>query len=479
VPFSLLHISDIHRSPHDPIGNADLIAALINDRDRYVGEDPSVSAPNAIIVSGDLVFGVPIRSSRPATNLRAQYAEAMEFLADLSDRFVDGDRDRVVIVPGNHDVDWNTARQAMRRVANATLPGELSPLTFGSSARLRWSWEDRRVYEIVDPDVYERRLAQFARAIAGFYGEPATNPTPDYRLFELNEGKIGVAAFNSCAGNDCYCFSGAISAEAISRAYLELREKTPSYSLFAAVWHHSMQGTPEASDYMDVASVYDLATKGFGLGMHGHQHHGEISYRYLRRADAPAMAVVAAGSLGAGPRELPVGTNRQYNVIELSDDLSSARIHVREMTIGTAFAPARRPEFGGASYVDMDIPGPSIPFAGTETARIGEAEAYLRGGNVEAALDILVTVDRPPNSYARTLLLQGLRDAGRWEELIAEIGRPVTVEELIGLVQATVAVGDYDASQAAIDEFSDQLRVPQAIALDLRNRVAAGRELNG
>ena len=59
------------------------------------------------------------------------------------------------------------------------------------------------------------------------------------------------------------------------------------------------------------------------------------------------MAVISAGSLCAGPKELPTGVNRQYNVLEISDDSSSVRVHVREMAIGTVFAPARRPEFGG------------------------------------------------------------------------------------------------------------------------------------
>ena len=34
----------------------------------------------------------------------------------LAEKFLDGDRSRVIIVPGNHDVDWNLAFQAMRRV---------------------------------------------------------------------------------------------------------------------------------------------------------------------------------------------------------------------------------------------------------------------------------------------------------------------------------------------------------------------------
>lgn len=48
--------------------------------------------------------------------LMAQYDEAADFLAKLTDEFLDGDRSRLVIVPGNHDVDWNKARAGMQTV---------------------------------------------------------------------------------------------------------------------------------------------------------------------------------------------------------------------------------------------------------------------------------------------------------------------------------------------------------------------------
>jgi len=61
-PFSILHISDLHRSPHDPISNAELVSALVGDRDRYVREDPQVPAPEVIVVSGDVIQGVPLNT---------------------------------------------------------------------------------------------------------------------------------------------------------------------------------------------------------------------------------------------------------------------------------------------------------------------------------------------------------------------------------------------------------------------------------
>ena len=61
-PFSILHISDLHRSSADPISNAELISALVQDRDRYLREDPRILPPEAIVVSGDLIQGVGLEA---------------------------------------------------------------------------------------------------------------------------------------------------------------------------------------------------------------------------------------------------------------------------------------------------------------------------------------------------------------------------------------------------------------------------------
>jgi hypothetical protein len=49
-----MHISDLHRSREEPVDNDSLIAALLGDSDRYLGQLPPVPRPGAIVVSGDL-----------------------------------------------------------------------------------------------------------------------------------------------------------------------------------------------------------------------------------------------------------------------------------------------------------------------------------------------------------------------------------------------------------------------------------------
>jgi 3',5'-cyclic AMP phosphodiesterase CpdA len=106
VTISIMHISDLHRDPTQGIRNGPLLRSLVNDRDRYTAGTPSIASPSLIIVSGDIVYGVQASHSAPIDALAAQYHEAETFLIDLADSFLGGDRQRLILVPGNHDVSY-------------------------------------------------------------------------------------------------------------------------------------------------------------------------------------------------------------------------------------------------------------------------------------------------------------------------------------------------------------------------------------
>ena len=149
-PFSILHISDLHRSPDDSISNTELISALIGDRDRYIHEDPKITVPEAIVVSGDLIHGVPLGTIDYENKLARQYEVAEEFLNELVKRFLDGDRSRLVIVPGNHDIDWNTAKQAFEQVDTKDIPTNLPAIFYEKDTDYRWDWKSLKLFRIAD-----------------------------------------------------------------------------------------------------------------------------------------------------------------------------------------------------------------------------------------------------------------------------------------------------------------------------------------
>ena len=476
VPYSLLHISDLHRSRSDPIGNDELISALLADRDRFASEIPPIPRPDAIIVSGDLVRGAPLHALDHAAELEAQHRDARDLLERLADEFLDGERSRLVVVPGNHDVDWNTAFAAMTAVPEASLSPSFSLAMCGPTDEMRWSWEERRAYRITDRNRYEQRLARFDDLVQDFYATTGgVELCEGYRVHSLADARIALVAFNSCVGNDCFAKHGAIAAEIVARAHMNLRTKPQE--LLAAVWHHSVEGDPMQSDYMSVTTVHQLIGNGFRLGLHGHQHRGATAIRYIHVPGEERMAVVSAGSLCAGRAELPTGVNRQYNLIEVADDLRSARVHVREMALASIFGPANRTEFGAHSYIDIGWTLP-VNVRASADARVSQqilrAEQELRQGHSEHAARLLLALPEARSRFARAILLEALEATQDWPAIVATFGPgPQTLAELVATAMALAHENDPDAARALIRQHGEGLDLPAATRGDLEGRLAA------
>ena len=347
--YSILHISDLHRSQEEPVDNKGLLASLVNDRDRYVGEAPRIPPPEAIVVSGDLIQGAQINALEWKKSIKNQYKVAGDFLTELCERFLEGDKNRMVLIPGNHDVCWNTSYHAMERVSADKYPDNIYSALVESGGPYRWSWPEQALFRITNENKYEQRMDYYWDFVESFYdGVDLLFPVDrsrGFQLFELCNRRIIVAAFDSTAGNDCFSHSGSIARGAIGECAMALRDANHSYDLKVAVWHHSIQGPPNHCDYMDAAQVREMIGHGFQLGLHGHQHMAGTSTQFVHLDHIRSMAVVSTGSLCAGTRELPRGVNRQYNLIVIEDDFSHARIHVREMGEGEQFTLKHNGEF--------------------------------------------------------------------------------------------------------------------------------------
>ncbi|MEO7865932.1 MAG: hypothetical protein ABIR63_08740 [Sphingomicrobium sp.] len=173
-----------------------MIASLVADADRYVGETPQIPPPKAIIVSGALIQGARLGDTNHATEVNAQYAVAEEFLSLLANRFLDGDRSKIVVVPGNHDVSWNTAFAAMRKLLPKEIPVDILATLNEPDSLYRWSWEERALYKIEDTTLYATRANAYWDFVERFYSGIALPLGLDrnrgFNLFELDEGRIVV-----------------------------------------------------------------------------------------------------------------------------------------------------------------------------------------------------------------------------------------------------------------------------------------------
>lgn len=489
MPFSILHISDLHRSPRDPISNDELISALVSDKNRYLCENPRIAPPQAIIVSGDIIQGVTLRAENFATEIAEQYATAEAFLDELVRRFLDGDRSRLILVPGNHDIDWNTAFAALEPVHEEDIPSDLASILHGEDSALRWDWKTRTLYRIADPDLYNRRFDAYWAFFEKFYaGVPAllnVHAKNDANYFSLCDDRIGVAGFNSCHGNDCFAFHGMIRKETIARSHLDLDDCGKIFDLRVAVWHHSIDGPPYRTDYMDVNIVRGMIGRGFRLGLYGHQHKTQVSPQEIWLPDRERMAIISSGSLCAGKSELPTGYHRQYNILEIADDFSSVRVHVRAMNVANLFSRGHFFDFGGASFADLDWTPPrnavgAVVDTKAQRARayIDEAEHEAKTGNPSRALAILRAIELPPGSYERQLCLTAAIDAQDWSAIIAVTNPPVTIEELVQRFEALSCQSDHAAAIEALDRFSKELQLPEQIAAELRKRANSQKAMN-
>src|SRR5580704_9279707 len=383
---TLLHISDLHRTAGPRINNDQLLAAIASDATRWATE--GIPKPDVVVVSGDLVQGARVGDADPDGEVIRQYEEAGDFLSRLATQLVGGDRYRVVIVPGNHDVSWPRAHAAMSPLA--TCPADIGQSSLDADSGIRWDWATRQALEISDSALYASRLEPFRSFRDAFYEGVNPNPLIDADLvfFDYPDLGLAIVGFASCHGNDCFCFVGHIDPRivALSREVLG----STNAPLATAVWHHSLAGGPRSQDYMDRRVVHQLIDYGFSVGLHGHQHFSAAAPYELRLPNLTTMAVVSAGSLAVGDRGLPVGEARQFNIVVADPANEELTVHVRAMSPGGVFMGSHRDDFGGHTSMTLALKHfPARPKPPSPIRILDDAITAVEARSFEMALTLL------------------------------------------------------------------------------------------
>jgi len=159
--FSILHISDLHRDLKDELTNGPLLESLIRDMERYKDQVPSILPPSLCVVSGDLIYGVSPRHPDPGVELERQYDQAVEFLISLADAFFHGNRERVVLIPGNHDVSYPAVIASATPIDIPANPPDKKALTKDrSQVFCAHNSEQVGTIEAVVPDVVESAVVE-------------------------------------------------------------------------------------------------------------------------------------------------------------------------------------------------------------------------------------------------------------------------------------------------------------------------------
>ncbi len=336
--FSILHISDLHRDQLNEVSNDALLQSLTDDLERYTREDPRIVQPSICIVTGDLVYGVKRNSSDPTGELSRQYAQAEQLLIAIAERFFEGDKSRIVLLPGNHDVCFPTVAQSCKKVdipASSDAKNELYAESTLPHPLLRWSPAEFCFYRIEDYELYNRRLGHFAEMFHRFYGGTRSfslDPNDQHGIFDYPDLNLAVLALTTCFENDPWHRQGAISETSLAKGLRQIRDPRLAGRLTVAAWHHSLWGSPNTCDFLDADLLQILTDAGISLGLHGHQHRAQLLEEFNRLgSDHRKITIISAASLCAGPTHLYPGEPRSYNIIEIYTDGWTGRVHQRRM----------------------------------------------------------------------------------------------------------------------------------------------------
>jgi 3',5'-cyclic AMP phosphodiesterase CpdA len=475
--LSILHISDLHRSKGCEISNVALLSSLLQDKDRYsVSENPKIQSPDIIIVSGDIIRG-SIKPDGSEVEVQNQYEEAIDFLNELTNHFLGGNKSRIVVIPGNHDIDWKYSKDSMERIDSSKVLDEKSHLKWeilkealNQNSNTRWSWKDLSFYKITDNSIYNKRLEAFANFYNTFYeGKRAYSiePKEQFDIFDFPEFNLTITAFNSCYNNDHLRLVGDIHPECIANVNMKLRSLQKKGRLVLSTWHHNTKGLPYDSNYMDNSRLKNFIESGISIGFHGHQHKTELIHEFSDVIEQKKIIVFSAGTLCGGPNELPVGNNRQYNLIEIVNNDENPNLevtlHVREKTDSSPFVnpiwTAGRIDSKNVSHCTLEI---EKPIASDISGTFIDIERLMNDKNYQDAKSTLLTLDTK-DAFVRKFLAECILQTEDFDLAIRVFSEPQTDEEAITVLNAAMQLGNKGQMKAVAEKINSYTPTAKAV----------------
>ncbi|WP_424099961.1 HEAT repeat domain-containing protein [Moorena producens] len=332
----ILHLSDLH------ITTGEQATLWSNQLAQDLIQDLDIPHLDALILSGDIAnYSTP-----------EEYQAAQQFLDNLRQDFR-LDPKQIVLVPGNHDLNWKLAEDAYDLRDRKNYQGTL---TEGHYIKVT-----EEVIRVRDEAKYQQRFAHFSQ----FYEAIKAQPYPlDYDqqaiIDYFPDQNLLILGLNSAWELDHHFTDRAsIHSGALSNALTEIRRK-PDYRncLKLAVWHHALNSA--GSDRItDQGFIQQLAVAGFRFFLHGHIHRAETSlFRYDLSRDGRKLDRICAGTFGAHTKELIPGYPWQYNLLKIEDNQLTVYTRRREEKDGAWKPDSRWTQgrgVGGLHYYSIEL----------------------------------------------------------------------------------------------------------------------------
>lgn len=328
---SIFHISDLHKP--EGLSYDTLLDSLVDDKKRW--EEESIHLPEYIVISGDLIQG-----GYTDEEIEEQYNEVSVFLEELVSKFLNGDKSRLIMVPGNHDVNRACTISSMNKIENPST-GNLKLLKknfLNPETMVRFDWDSMNFFQVNDQNRYNERFSKFKQFYDKFYEGKRTfppNSTKEAYICSFDNEHIAFACFNSCNYLDDKNVAGNIDEDSITSISNQLRKLEADGYLIIGVWHHHYYGNPYSVNYMSRDIFFPMSIKGIRMGLFGHQHISEVADEYIspfyvdeEQRKQKRMLLVSSGTLFGGEKHLQSGFRRQFNIIEINRDGLDSQIEV-------------------------------------------------------------------------------------------------------------------------------------------------------
>lgn len=315
--MNILHLSDLHfgRDKDASLWYSQLSLDLTSELE--------CKKIDIVILSGDIT-----NHSTPE-----QYNSASIFLENLSNEF-NLKKEQFVIVPGNHDLNWDLSKKsyALHESATAPLEGTFIPT------------KEDNVFRLRNDEKYKLRFQYFSDFYKSFIGEEySLEYDQQFKIHHFPQQKLLILGLNSAWNIDHHYKSRvSINMEALTNGLSEIK-KNKAYSEYMkiAVFHHPLNSSGE-DKITDHGFLELLAVAGFRFILHGHVHRAtDSNYKYDHSAKGRNLEIISAGTFGSPTLELVPAYPWQYNFIDVFDDKIKVNTRKREELNG-AFKPDAR-----------------------------------------------------------------------------------------------------------------------------------------
>ncbi len=316
----ILHLSDIH------LGTQSKACQYRVQLETDLRKELKVERLDYLVISGDIA----------TRSTETEYQAAFDFIDKLMGHY-GLDLNRVIVVPGNHDLNWDKSAQAYEYIPKHNFSGNPSDahILAGDAGIL-----------VRNGDRYKERFFYFNELYKQVYKK---GYSLDYEyqgvLFPspISTEPVLFLGLNSCWQIDHYYQKRAsISVDAVNIALEQLME-TEGYVyvgekgeviepqgnkyegwLKIVVCHHPITGR----EMMDDSVMQLLAIHDFQVFLHGHVHEAESGlYKY---DDERNIHIIGAGTFGApAPDQVP-GIPLQYNLLEYDPEYRQIIIKTRK-----------------------------------------------------------------------------------------------------------------------------------------------------